>query len=129
VAKVCLGDVDEQGRPRLLSRAVKARGLIYTAGITARDAAGTVPAGIAAQTENILDRLRSILAEAGATLDDVVKVSIYVVSLDGLATMNEVYRRFFPRRAPARAMVQVAGLADPEYLIEIEMVAVEPGGD
>jgi enamine deaminase RidA (YjgF/YER057c/UK114 family) len=103
--------------------------MIYTAGITARDAAGTVPAGIAAQTENILDRLRSILAEAGGTLDDVVKVSIYVVSLDGLATMNEVYRRFFPRRAPARAMVQVAGLADPDYLIEIEMVAVEPGGD
>lgn len=123
------GSVDGSGNPALLSRAAKASGLIYTAGLTARDPDGTVPKGIKVQTEMVFERLESVLKEAGASLRDVMKVNIFVVDLRDLPIMNDVYREFFPEAAPARAMVQVAGLADRDYLIEIEAIAQDPEWD
>jgi 2-iminobutanoate/2-iminopropanoate deaminase len=126
VDKTLFGSVDSSGRPALLSRAARVNGFIYTAGITARGPDGTVPTGMTEQTENVLTRLQEILSEAGASMSDVIKVNVYVTTMEYKAAMNEAYKRFFPKEAPARAMVQVAGLASPEYLIEIEVVAAAP---
>lgn len=120
------GSTDAHGRPALVSRAARAGGFVYTSGVTARDDKGGVPSGIPAQMEAILSRLEAILAEAGASFKDVLKVNIYVTTMEHKAEINDIYRRYFPIEAPARAMVQVSGLASPEYLIEVEMVAVDP---
>jgi len=122
-----IGSKDAEGRFVLLSRAVKAAGLIYTAGVTARNADGSVPEGITEQTDSILKKLSGVLSESGATLDDVIKVNIYLTNMADFAAFNEVYRKYFPGPAPARATVGVAALALPAMCIEIEMIAADPG--
>ncbi len=66
--------------------------------------------------------LVSVLAEGGATLDDVVKCNVYLADMRYFQAMNEVFASFFPTEPPARTMVQTA-LAAPEMLAEIEAIA------
>jgi 2-iminobutanoate/2-iminopropanoate deaminase len=96
---------------------------VYTAGQVAFDGEGNlVEGGIAEQTRQVLETLRTCLEAAGCTLDDVVKVTAFLVDLSGdVAAYNEVYREFFAEPYPARSTVQ-AGLA-PGVLVEIEAVA------
>jgi len=95
---------------------------VYTAGQVAYDADGTlVGGGIAEQTRQVLDNVRTCLEAAGCTMDDVVKVTAFLVDLSEVAAYNEVYREFFDEPYPARSTVQ-AGLA-PGVLVEIEAVA------
>jgi len=122
-----IGATDQEGRFSILSRAVKAAGLIYTAGATARKPDGTVPDGIIAQTEFVLTRLSEVLKESGASFADVIKVNISITDMADFPALNEVYRKHFPGPAPARATVAVAALASPALCVEIEMIAVDPG--
>jgi 2-iminobutanoate/2-iminopropanoate deaminase len=84
---------------------------------------------IAAQTEQVLLNIRSILEEGGAHLDDVVKVTIYLQDLNNFDAMNEVYELFFPNNEnstnllPARSTVEVARLPR-DAGIEIDAIAV-----
>lgn len=84
---------------------------------------------ITEQTEQVLLNLRAILEEAEATLDDIVKINIYMTDLEEFAEMNRVYQLFFPNTAvstnllPARATVQVARLPR-DAKIEMEAIAV-----
>ena len=98
---------------------------VYTAGQVAYDATGALVAGgIAEQTRQVLENVRTCLEAAGCTLDDVVKVTAFLVDLGEVAAYNEVYREFFDETYPARSTVQ-AGLA-PGVLVEIEAVARRP---
>jgi 2-iminobutanoate/2-iminopropanoate deaminase len=95
---------------------------VYTAGQVAYDANGAlVEGGIEEQTRRVLENVRTCLEAAGCTLDDVVKVTAFLVDLGEVAGYNEVYREFFDEPYPARSTVQ-AGLA-PGVLVEIEAVA------
>jgi 2-iminobutanoate/2-iminopropanoate deaminase len=96
---------------------------VYTAGQVAFDEEGKlVEGGIAEQTRRVLENVRTCLEAAGCTLDDVVKVSAFLVDLSGdVAAYNEVYAEFFAEPYPARSTVQ-AGLG-PGVLVEIEAVA------
>ncbi len=95
---------------------------VYTAGQVAYDANGAlVEGGIEEQTRRVLENVRTCLEAAGCTLDDVVKVTAFLVDLGEVAAYNEVYREFFDEPYPARSTVQ-AGLA-PGVLVEIEAVA------
>ena len=95
---------------------------VYTAGQVAYDAEGNlVEGGIAEQTRRVLENVRACLEAAGCTMDDVVKVTAFVVDLGDVAAYNEVYREFFAEPYPARSTVQ-AGLG-PGVLVEIEAVA------
>jgi len=95
---------------------------VYTAGQVAYDANGAlVEGGIEEQTRRVLENVRTCLEAAGCTLDDVVKVTAFLIDLGGVAAYNEVYREFFDEPYPARSTVQ-AGLA-PGVLVEIEAVA------
>jgi reactive intermediate/imine deaminase len=106
------------------SPGAKAGGWIFTAGQVAWDEkAALVGRGdVRAQTRQVLANIRSILAEGGAAMTDVLKCNVYLVDLGHFQVMNEEFARAFPRDPPARTTVQAA-LADPEMLIEIEAVA------
>lgn len=81
---------------------------------------------IAAQTERSLRNLKAILQAAGATLENVVKTSVFLQDMNDFAAMNAVYAHYFDAEtAPARAAVQVARLPK-DVLVEIECIAVIP---
>ncbi|MER3403482.1 MAG: deaminase [Armatimonadota bacterium] len=81
-----------------------------------------VPGGIGAQTRQVLQNLQAILNAEGATLQHVVKTTIYLQDLDDFKAMNEVYATYFCEPYPARATVEVSGLPKG-VLIEIEAIA------
>jgi 2-iminobutanoate/2-iminopropanoate deaminase len=98
---------------------------VYTAGQTGVDGDGSLVAGgIAEQTRQTLENVRTCLAAGGCTMDDVVKVNAYLADLGDFPAYNEVYVEFFVAPYPARTSVQ-AGLPEG-VLIEIEAVARRP---
>ncbi len=89
------------------------------------DAKGKEVKGIEAQTRQCLENTRQVLETAGSSLDDVVKVTVFLGSVADYAKMNEVYQRYFPKDMPARSTA-VTGLVIPGMLIEMECVAYSP---
>ena len=77
---------------------------------------------VRAQTRQVLKNIESILAEGGATFDDVVKCNVYLADIRHFQIMNEEFARAFATEPPARTTVQAA-LAEPEMLVEIEAIA------
>ena len=107
------------------SQAVVAGNLIFASGQTGTDpkTQSLVP-GIRAQTEQALNNLEAVLAGAGATFADVVKVTLFVADLSDFAAVNEIYGKRFPKDPPARSTVQVTEL--PKLArIEIDLIAVK----
>jgi 2-iminobutanoate/2-iminopropanoate deaminase len=95
---------------------------VYTAGQVAFDENGDlVPGAITEQTRQALANLRACLVAAGCTLDDVVKVNVFLVDLADFEAFNDVYRATFAEPYPARTTVQ-AGLPGG-IRVEIEAVA------
>ena len=113
--------------PRLpFSPAVRAGDFIFVSGqLGSRDNRGNPVIGIRAQTETALDNLKRVLAAAGASLDDVVKVTVYLRNAEEFATMNAAYEKYFMKDRPARSTV-VAALAMADMLIELDAVAYRP---
>ncbi len=116
----------------VFSQAVKvpaAGHLVFVSGLVPRPPeGGTVGRGdIRAQTRYVLESLRAVLAEAGGTLEDVVKVTVFIRNMErDFKAIHEVRAEFFPRNPPASSMVEVSRLVDPDHLIEIEAVAIVP---
>ena len=104
-----------------LSRAVRVRDHLYLSGVLGRTSENAGDA--AAQTREILSRIRTTLADAGYTPADVVDSLVYLTDLSQFAAMNAEYRAFFGKDFPARATVGT-GLVDPGAVIEIMMTAV-----
>lgn len=107
------------------SQAIKAGNVIYTSGAIPVDpTTGEVVAGGAAeQAEQSLKNLQAVLASASASLDNVVKTTVFIKNMNDFATINEVYKKYFTKNFPARSCVEVARLPK-DVLIEIECVAV-----
>jgi 2-iminobutanoate/2-iminopropanoate deaminase len=107
------------------SQAIRANGLVFVSGQIPLDpATGRVIAGgVAEQTERALANLEAILKAAGSALDQVVRTTVYLQDMGEFAAMNEVYARFFPREAPARATVEVARLPK-DVRVEIDAIAL-----
>ncbi len=106
------------------SQAIIAGNFIFSAGQIALDpASGQVVEGdVAAQTERVMLNLRAVLEAAGASLQSVVKTTVFLADMADFAAMNEVYARHFGEHKPARSTVQAAGL--PRGVrVEIEVVA------
>src|SRR5512146_1026468 len=87
------------------------------------DALGTTTLDIRAQTRAVIENVRDILATAGATLQDVVEVTTYLVNMNDFAGYNEVYGEYFDFNGPARTTVAVHQLPHPHLLIEIRAMA------
>lgn len=99
--------------------------LIYLAGQIPWDAEGrTVARGdVVGQTRQVFENIRAILAEAGATPADVIKITIFSTDIRNRDAINQVRSEFFKPPYPASTQVGVAALADPDFLVEIEAVA------
>jgi 2-iminobutanoate/2-iminopropanoate deaminase len=110
-----------QGAP--YNQAIRAGELVFVAGqLGLRPGDVSVEGDITAQTEQVMRNLAAILAEAGSSLANLVKTTVYLQRLDDFAAMNEVYARHVGDRPPARATVEVAKLPSGA-LVEIEAVA------
>ncbi len=106
------------------SQAVRWNGLVYCSGQIPLDPATgqLVEGGIEEQTSRVLDNLRAVLEAAGASLESVLKTTIFVKDLGDFGKVNEVYGRYFPVNPPARATVEAARLPR-DVRVEIEAVA------
>ena len=102
-------------------------GKIYVAGCVALDANGNqVGIGdIKAQTRQVFENIRAILALEGADLDDIVTINVYLTSRDYYRGQIEVRKEMF-KRFPAATVVVVQSLGRPDWLIEVEAMAVKP---
>ncbi|MBA7584671.1 2-aminomuconate deaminase [subsurface metagenome] len=89
------------------------------------DAAGREVEGIDAQTRQCLENMKRVLVTAGSSLDDVVKVTVFLGNVADYAKMNEIYQSYFPKDNPARSTA-VTGLANPNMVIEMECIAYFP---
>ena len=106
------------------STAVVAGNFCYVTGQAAIDPKTNKPVGggIQAETRQTLDNMKAVLAAAGYTMAEVVKVNIYMSDWREWERMNEVYATYFPSEPPARATVEVGHMAEGLH-IEIECVA------
>lgn len=109
------------------SHAVRASGtLLFIAGQVAMNKEGrVVGAGdIAAQCDQVFQNLSAILSAAGATFANVVKMNTYIVDMRGADAVRSARASYMGDNRPASTFVGVASLANPQYLVEIEAVAV-----
>ncbi len=107
------------------SQAVVSNGLAFLSGQIPLDpATGQIIEGdIAAQTERVFENLKAVLAAAGASLETVVKTTVFLKDMGEFAKMNEVYARYFSSNPPARATVEAARLPR-DVRVEIECIAI-----
>jgi 2-iminobutanoate/2-iminopropanoate deaminase len=109
------------------SAAIKAGDYIFVSGqIGHIDDKGNRIEGIEAQTRQCLEKMKKILEQAGSSFNDVVKVTIFLRDINDYGKMNETYKKYFLKDAPARSTV-VAALVMPEMLVEIDCIAYYPG--
>jgi len=84
-----------------------------------------VPGGIGAEAGQALDNIKAILERHGASMDDVVKCTVFLADIREWPALNEVYRRYFPRHFPARSALAASGLALGAR-VEVECTAYTP---
>ncbi len=97
--------------------------MVFISGqIPVNPATGEIPEGIAAQTRQSLENVKAILAEAGLSVDNVVKTTVFMADMADFAAMNEIYASVFTQPFPARSAVAVKALPK-NVLVEIEVIA------
>jgi 2-iminobutanoate/2-iminopropanoate deaminase len=107
------------------SQAVRANGFLFLSGQVALDpkSGEMTGAGIAEQTERVMENVKGIVEAAGSKMAHVVKTTVFLKNMNDFAAMNEVYARYFTAAPPARSTVEVARLPK-DALVEIEVMAV-----
>jgi reactive intermediate/imine deaminase len=109
--------------------AIEARGrLVFISGMTARRPDGSIAGigDISEQTRQVCENIKAAVAAAGGTLDDIVRVDVYVRNMEHFDAIHAVRRQYFKPPAPASTMVEVNKFTSPDYLIEINAIAVLP---
>ncbi len=103
---------------------------VYTSGQVALSADGEIigPGDVAAQTRAVFDNLRAVLAEAGATMDDVVKILVFLIDMNDFQVFSKIRAEAFPNKVPASSVVGAPAFAHSDLLIEIEAIAVVGSG-
>ena len=106
------------------SQAVIHNGVAYLSGQIPLDPATSqlVEGDIAAQTERVLENIKALLGTCGASLDSVLKTTVFLKDMGEFTKMNEVYSRYFQRDQPARSTVEAARLPR-DVRVEIEVIA------
>jgi 2-iminobutanoate/2-iminopropanoate deaminase len=106
------------------SQAIAVNGMLFVSGqLPISPDTGEVSKGIAEQTRQTLENVKSIVEEAGGTMDNVVKCSVFLTNFEEFAEMNEVYKEFFKEPYPARVTVEITKF--PRGIkIEIDAIAV-----
>jgi reactive intermediate/imine deaminase len=104
------------------STAIEAGDYVFLSGAIGSGSKEQPVIGISAQTEQIMEQLKSTLALSGLKMDNVVKATVFIRNAEDFAQMNDVYHRYFPTDPPARSTL-VTGFPGSEVLVEIEMIA------
>ena len=101
---------------------------IYVAGQIAFDKSGNLVGknDFGAQATQVFENLKLALSAAGATFDNLVKVTTFVTDMSQIATLRAIRARYYGKNAPASTLVQIGKLANEELMIEIEAIAVVP---
>lgn len=105
---------------------VKAGEQIIISGQVAYDAEGKLvgPGDAEAQTRQVLENIKALLEAGGATMDDVVKIGVFLVDINDVPKVAAVRKEYFKPEYPASTLVQVSRLIREELLVEIEAIAV-----
>ncbi|MGH7047314.1 MAG: RidA family protein [Stellaceae bacterium] len=110
--------------------AIEASGrLVFISGMTARKADGTIAGigNIEAQTRQVCDNLKAAVEAAGGTLADICRIDVYIRNMEHFDIIHKVRREYFEPPLPASTMVEVVKMTSPDYLIEINAIAVIAG--
>ena len=106
------------------NQGIVAGGVLYTSGqLPIHPVTGDVPSTIEEQTALVLENLKAIIESAGATMDNVVKCTVYIQNMSEFAAMNQVYSTYFSDNPPARACVEVSKMAK-NALVEIDAIVI-----
>ncbi|MDQ0273103.1 RidA family protein [Cytobacillus purgationiresistens] len=106
------------------SQGIIVNNVFYSSGQIPLTANGEmVERDVQAQTHQVFKNLQAVLGEAGASLETVVKTTVFIKSMDDFSAINEVYGEYFHTHKPARSCVEVARLPK-DALIEIEVIAL-----
>ncbi len=113
-------------QPTAYTQLVRAGKTLYFAGQTAVNEKGELigKGDMRAQVRQVYENLKSLLASQGATFDHLVKITIYTLSIDEFRKAGDIREEYTGGRAPASTLLQIDQLASPDYLVEIEGIAV-----
>lgn len=114
---------------KFFSQGVRVGDTIYVSGQVAFDKDGAIvgKGDMRAQTRMVMENIKSVLAQSNATIDDVVKVTMFITDMSKADQAREVRMEYFVTNPPASTGVEVKALAHPDLLIEIEAIAVLTG--
>ncbi len=105
------------------SQAIRVGNLLYTSGvIPVEPSTGEIVSGVEAQAEKAMKNLKALLEAGGASIESVIKTTVFIKNMEDFQTINKVYAEIFKEPFPARSCVEVARLPK-DVLIEIEAIA------
>lgn len=125
--KICVYPANAPVPAGAYSPAIVSGNLVFVSGQTP-EKPGTdelVEGDITVQAKQVMENLKNILAAAGCTMDDVVKVGTHLLDINDFSGYNEVYKTYFTKPFPARTTVQ--SVIPGGSLVEIDVIAVKPG--
>ena len=109
---------------------IEAQGrLVFISGMTARRADGSIAGvgDIETQTRQVCENIKAAVEAAGGTMDDICRVDVYIRNIEHFPGIHKVRAEYFKEPLPASTMVEVTKMTSPDYLIEINAIAVVPG--
>ena len=110
----------------MFSPAVRVGNWVFPSGSAGIAKDGSVPDGIEAQADQAFQNLGEVLEAAGCTWEQVIKVNCFLIDpMRDFGGWNKVFRKYFPENPPARTTVGTLELIGPEWLLEIELIAVK----
>jgi enamine deaminase RidA (YjgF/YER057c/UK114 family) len=108
------------------SRAVKIGNTLEVSGTVATEGSDVIAKGdFYGQTKYIIEKIEKVLKQAGFELNDVVRTRIFVTDISFWEAVGKAHGEFFSQIKPVTSMVEVSGLIDQDYLVEIEVTAVK----
>ena len=107
------------------SQAIEVNGMVFTSGgIPVDPATGVIPEGVEAQATQAFSNLTNLVEASGATMDKVVKTTVFIKEMNDFGKINEIYAKFFKEPYPARSCVEVARLPK-DVLLEVEAIVAK----
>ncbi|MDG1306973.1 MAG: RidA family protein [Porticoccaceae bacterium] len=127
--QVTTGNLREPNGHFSQATTIEAQGkLVFISGMTARKPDGTIAAlgDVKGQTRQVCENLKNAVEAAGGTLADICRVDVFVRNMEHFEKIHEVRREYFQVPLPASTMVEISKMSSPDYLIEINAIAVLP---